>query len=162
MQVNIFDIGKHIQGAAATQHVAAVAAGSGDNAYVDGQEFDLQSFEQRPVSAAIIVLYEAALAQTETLSLKTKVEDDIETGMATDLAVYAYDGAEVDHGVVATGETGGSTEIGALVRSVHLGGVRRFFRFSVHQDLSASGTDTNQLMTAVVFFSGEAPATDSV
>ena len=65
--------------------------------------------------------------------------------------VYAYDGAETTGDVVATGGTGGSTEKGVYTRAVDLSGVNRYFRFSVHQDLNATGTDTNQLMAVVVF-----------
>ena len=157
MQVNFHDVGSYLAGGRACQHTAATAAGSGDNAYIDGDIFDLQAFANQPKSAALIAIFEAALQEDETLSLKTKVEHGDESDLS-DAAVYSYDGAEVDHGVVATGDTGGSTEGGGITRSVDLRGIKRYFRFSVHQDLSASGTDTNQLMAAVGFFSGACPA----
>lgn len=149
--VNEFDIGAYLQAGIACQHTAAVAAGSGDNAYIVGQQFDLQSFAVRPVSALLIASFEAVLAQDETLTLKSKVEHDTDVAWGT-VETYAYDGAESTGEVVATGDTGGSTELGVYTRAIDLSGVNRYFRFSVHQDLSASGTDTNQLMASVVFF----------
>jgi len=155
------DIGMFLESRCACQHTAATAAGSGDNAYIVGQEIDLQSFTNRPTSAALVAVFEATLAEGKTLSLKTKIEDDTVTGMGS-AAAYSYDGAERDHGVVATGPTGGGTVYGTLTRSVDLRGIRRFFRGSIHQDLSATGTDTNQLMGVWLFFSGSAPAPASV
>jgi hypothetical protein len=150
MIANDFDIGAHLKALIACQHTAAVAGGSGDNAYIVGDTIDLASFAQRPVSALLIAPFEAALAENKTLTIKSKVEHDTASNMGT-AVVYAYDGAETTGDVVATGGTGGSTEKGVYTRAVDLSGVNRYFRFSVHQDLNATGTDTNQLMAVVVF-----------
>jgi len=160
MEVNFSDIGSYVYAACACQHTAATAAGTGDNAYIDGVIFDLEALPFRPTSAVLVATYEAVLDEDETLTLKSKVEDDTDSGLAT-AAAYSYDGAESAGVVVATGDTGGSTEIGAYKRSIDLRGIRRYFRISVHQDLSASGTDTNQLMAGVLFFAGEAVQADS-
>jgi hypothetical protein len=163
MQVNFADIGKHLVGARACQHTQATAGGSGDNAYIVGDGIDLQSFASRPTSAVLVGVFETTLAENKTLTLKSKVEDDTVTGMGS-AAVYSYrtQGTELSHGVVATGGSGGSTEKGVIVRSVDLRGIRRFFRGSIHQDLSAANTDTCELMGVWMFFSGEAPAAGSV
>jgi len=150
MIANDFNIGAYLSAKRACQHTAAVAAGSGDNAYIVGDEIDLTSLPGRPTSCLIVAPFEAVLAQDETLTIKSKVEHDDVAGMGT-AAVYSYDGEESTGEVVATGDTGGSTEKGVYTRAVDLSGIKRYFRFSVHQDLSASGTDTNQLMAVVVF-----------
>ena len=157
MNVNFHDIGKYLEGAAAIAETGAVAAGGGDAAYVDGIQIDLQAFANRPVSAALVVHYTTTLTADKTLQIKTKVEQG---DAAASEEVYAYDGAEVDHGVVQTGAQTATS--GVIVRSVDLRGIKRYFRGSVYQDLSHTSTDTNQLAAVWVFFSGVAPATDSV
>jgi hypothetical protein len=158
MDVNFSHAGAYVHADCACQHTAAVAAGTGDNAYIVGQTFDLLALPFRPTSAILIATWETTLASSETLSLKSKVEHDTQSNMGT-ATVYTYDGAETTAMVVKTGVATGA--IGAYKRSVDLRGIKRYFRFSVHQDLSASGTDTSQLMAGVVFFSGDAPIADS-
>jgi len=148
--INDYDIGAFLKAKLACQHTAATAGGSGDNAYITGATIDLLSLPFRPTSALLIAPFEAALAENKTLTIKSKVEHDTASNMGT-AAVYTYDGAESTGAVVATGGTGGSTETGVYTRAVDLSGIKRYFRFSVHQDLNATGTDTNQLMAVVVF-----------
>lgn len=158
MDVNFSHAGAYVYAACACQHTAAVAAGTGDNAYIVGATFDLQALPFRPTSAILVATWETTLASSETLSIKSKVEDDTQSNMST-AAIYAYDGAETIAMVVKTGVATGA--VGAYKRSVDLRGIRRYFRFSVFQDLSASGTDTSQLMAGVLFFGGDAPQADA-
>lgn len=158
MDINFADAGSYFYAACAHQHTQATAAGTGDNAYVVGQIFDLRALPFRPTSAILVATCEATLAAAETLTLKSKVEEGDDSGLS-DAAIYAYDGAESSGVVVATGAV--TAGLYAYKRSVDLRGIKRYFRFSVHQDLSASGTDTNQLMAGVLFFSGEAVQADS-
>jgi hypothetical protein len=158
MHVNFSHAGAFVHADCACQHTAAVAAGAGDNAYIVGQTFDLLALPFRPTSAILVATWETTLASTETLTIKSKVEHDTASNMST-ATVYAYDGAETTGLVVKTGVCTGS--IGAYKRAVDLRGIKRYFRFNVFQNLSASGTDTSQLMAGVVFFSGDAPVADA-
>jgi hypothetical protein len=158
--VNDFDIGAHLEGALACQHTQATAAGTGDNAYITGAIIDLNALDGRPVSALLIAPFEAALQEDETLTVKSKVEHGDDSALG-DAEAYSYDGAESDGVVVATGGTGGSTELGVYTRAINLVGAKRYIRVSVHQDLSATGTDTNELMAALAFLSPSAPVSQS-
>jgi len=102
------------------------------------------------VSALLIAPFECVLTEAKTLTIKSKVEHDTASNMGT-AVVYAYDGAETAGDIVATGGVGGGTYKGVYTRAVDISGVNRYFRFSVHQDLSHTSTDTNQLMAVVVF-----------
>lgn len=149
MIANDFDIGAHLTARIACQHTAATAGGSGDNAYITGQTIDLASFPERPVSCLLVAPWEAALTDTKSLTIKSKVEHDDASNMSTAI-VYAYDGAE-STGKVVQLATATTTYYGVYTRAIDLSGIKRYFRVSVHQDLSNTATDTNQLMAVLVF-----------
>lgn len=141
--------------------VNATAAGAGDATEVDGVWIDRQDF----FSASVVLSYTATLQQAETLTLVSNVQDASDssgTGAADYGAVYAS-------AVVATGDTGGSTEVGAVKYNVDfLGGTQgaadgtaadRYIRVQFTPDLSASGTDTADVMAVVILGGAEdAPA----
>jgi hypothetical protein len=145
--LNDFNIGAYLSARIACEHTAAVAAGSGDAAYIVGDVIDLRTLPGRPVSALLVAPFEAVLTADKTLTIKSKVEHDDVIGMGT-ATVYTYDGAESTGEVVATGA---GTIKGVYTRAVDLSGIKRFFRFCVYQDLSHTSADTNQLMAVVVF-----------
>lgn len=112
----------------------AVAAGTGDNTESDGVYVDRDGFE----SAKMIIAFEAVLQATETLSIAANVQDATSSGGA---GVADY-GDAFANAVVATGDTGGSTERGVIEIDVDLNMANQYIRSQVTPNLSASGTDT--------------------
>ena len=152
MTIQFKDVGSYLDVAAGFADGSATAAGSGDATYKAGAILDLLALDH-PLSGAIVVQYSTTLAEDETLSLKVKIEHGEETDLS-DAADYTFgnpDGlAETVIAVVATGGTGGSTEVGAELYRYDLSGLKRYFRISVYPDLSASATDTATFAGALV------------
>lgn len=88
------------------------------------------------LSAKLIVNYTATLAAGETLSLAGNFQDALD-GSGTGAADY---GSVVAATVIATGDSGGSTEVGTAEIDVDLSGAREFIRSQVTVSSSASGT----------------------
>lgn len=88
------------------------------------------------LSAKLIVNYTATLAAGETLSLAGNFQDALD-GSGTGVADY---GSVVAATVIATGDSGGSTEVGTAEIDVDLSGAREFVRSQVTVSSSASGT----------------------
>jgi hypothetical protein len=131
--------------ASVSAHTSATAGGTGDNTAVTGLTIDRTAYGLA-ASAVFNIVWEAALAQTQTLTLKTlKVEDSADgSTWATYLTI-------TDPGVVATGPTGGGTLRGVTRVNAYLGSARRYIRFDWTPDLSASGTDTLLAMAHATF-----------
>jgi hypothetical protein len=117
--------------------VDVTAAGAGDNVEVDGAWIDRSGL----LSGKAVVVYTATLAQGETLSIAANAQD-ADDSSGTGAADY---GAALTSTVVATGDTGGSTETGVVELDFDLMGARGFLRLQFTPDLSASGTDTAEL-----------------
>ena len=140
MTVQAKDIGFVLTGVNGFANGAATAAGTGDAAYKAGAIQDMHDLNH-PLSGKVLIPFTATLAEGKTASFKSKIEHGDESDLS-DAATYSFGGAEVDHGVQATGDTGGSTEVGIITRDVDLSGIKRYFRISVYIDLNATGTDT--------------------
>ncbi len=116
------------------------AGGTGDNAAVVGATIDRVGYG----SAAVAVAYTTTLAAADTLSLTVQREvSDDGTAWETATTVQAAT-------VVATGDTGGSTETGVLKLRESYENTARYVRYTVTPNLSASGTDTARVACVVV------------
>ncbi|WP_316184713.1 hypothetical protein [Bradyrhizobium sp. SZCCHNRI1003] len=125
---------------------AATAGGTGDNTAVTGIAVD-RFAANMPRAAVVLVLWQAALAQNATLTLKTcEIEQsaDGQNWDATKLVSFA------DPGVVGTGGAGGSTARGMVKLAIDLSSAKRYVRFNHTPDLSAANTDTSNTAVAWV------------
>lgn len=135
MTVTNRNIGALIKTERAIANTAATAGGSGDNTAVAGAIIDRAQIGS-PLTGVLAIPYTATLAEGETLTLTYTVQE----GAASDLSdAETLKAAAV---VVATGDTGGSTETGVLEVDLQLSAAGRYVRCNVTPDLSASGTDT--------------------
>lgn len=125
------DIGAFIKGAIIGAGTAT-AGGTGDATKVTGQTIDRDNF----FSASIMIAYKAVLAEDETISFAVERQES-DDGTTWDTAVD-----EQTATVAATGATGGSTEYGTVKIDVNLTAQKRYVRYNVTPNLSASGTDT--------------------
>jgi hypothetical protein len=119
-----------------------VAAGAGDNTEVDSGYIDRQGYD----SCKMIIGYSATLAEGKTLSIAANLQDATSSGGA---GVADYGTAKAN-GVVATGGTGGSTETGVVELDFDLSGANQFIRGQMTPDLSATATDTADLMMIII------------
>lgn len=141
--MDIRNIGDVIKVVRAGANIAATAGGSGDATEVTGTIFDRLAIGS-PSSGVLAVSYTATLAEGETLSLTYSVEEGAESDLS-DAAVL-----KTGTVVLATGDTGGSTEAGVAEIDLNLKAAGRYVRADLTPDLSASGTDTAALAAVVV------------
>lgn len=126
----------------AAAFTALTAGGTGDNTAVTGITVDRVPGGVPFFSARILIAYSAVLAATKTLTLKSvKVEHSDDGSTWADYLTFT------DPGVVATGQSGGSTEKGVLELAVDLTSAKKYVRVDYTPDLSASGTDTATVVT---------------
>jgi hypothetical protein len=153
MQVR--NIGAYI----ATRHagqVSVVAGGAADGTEVDGGWIDRQDFH----SAKVVVSYTTTLADTESLTIAANLQDASDssgTGAADYGAVFASTSMVTSDG--------GTTEIGQAEFDIDfLGGTQgaadgtaadRYIRVQFTPTMSASGTDTAELMAIVILGGAE-------
>jgi hypothetical protein len=145
------NIGAYLNGIPAGL-VSATAGAGGDGTEVDGGFGSVKGF----ASAALVIAYEAVLAENETLSIAANVQDATDAS-GTGAADY---GATLANAVVATGGSGGSTERGVVVLDIDLlGGTqgdadgtcsREFMQGQFTPDLSATGTDTADVAAILI------------
>lgn len=150
MTIQAKDYGSYLSAVLGIANKAVTAAGAGDAAYEAGAIQDMQALDH-PLSGLAVIPYTTTLAQAATLTMKVKLEHGDDSGLS-DAADYAFKvtGGEVSKGVVATGDTGGSTETGVVTQRFDLSGLKRYFRLSVYVDLSAGSTDTVSYGSALV------------
>ena len=148
MTVQSKDIGFSLAAATGLANGAATAAGTGDDTEKVGAILDYKTLNHA-LSGSILIPWTATLQDTETISLTTKIEHG-DAANLSDKADYAFGCAEINHGVIGTGETGGTTEVGVVKHDVDLSGIKRYFRIAVTPDLSASGTDTAEFAGCLV------------
>lgn len=131
--------------------VEATAGGAGDATEKDGQWIDRQGY----LSATLVITYEATLGDGETLSIAANLQD-ADDDQGTGAADY---GDAIANAVVATGGTGGSTEVGQVRQDVDLSGAKQYVRGQFTPDLSAGTTDV-AVVSAVLILGGadEVPA----
>lgn len=123
--------------------VAVTAGGSGDGVEQDGDAWiDRQGFD----SCKVVVSWEAVLAHGETLTLAGNLQDATDNS-GTGVADH---GDALASAVVATADSGGSTERGTTEFDVDLTGANQFIRPQFTATMSASGTDTAQVMATVI------------
>lgn len=155
--MKVRNIGAYIAPRFSKVETDVTAGGAGDATEVDGAWIDTDGF----FSAQVAVFYSATLAQDETLSIAANYQDATAsdgTGAADYGAVYA-------NAVVATGDTGGSTETGVVTFDVDfLGGTQgaadgttanQYGRIQFTPDLSAGSTDTAKLYAVLILGGAE-------
>jgi hypothetical protein len=116
----------------------ATAGGTGDNTEVNGAYQSRMSDNGIALSAKLVISYTATLAAGATLTFAANFQDALTSG-GSGVADY---GDAVAATVVATGDSGGSTETGTFEVDVDLSGAREFIRAQVTPNLSAGATDT--------------------
>jgi hypothetical protein len=119
--------------------LSVTAGGAGDNTattlvYIDRLPANAGMFE----TAKLVIMTRAVLAQAATATLTVQLLDATSVGGAG----AANFGSATPAAVIATGGTGGSTELVATEIDVDLSGAREFVAARVTLDMSASGTDT--------------------
>jgi len=142
MHPNSTDSGAGLAVRYANVGTTATAGGSGDATEVDGAWIDRQGFN----SITVAIPYTATLAEDETLSVAANLQDASDSS-GTGAADF---GTALAATVQATGDTGGSTETGAVKLTFDLTEADRYVRIQFTPDLSAANTDTAKLAAAYV------------
>lgn len=123
--------------------VSATAAGSGDNTELTGEVIDRLGFN----GCVLAVPFRAALATGESLALTIKVAE------SDDGSTFGTDETIASAVNVATAASGGTIH-DCYKLAVNLSGVgaprKRYLRFKVTPNLSASGTDVAVISAAVI------------
>lgn len=142
------NVGALVQSKIASAFVSATAAGSGDNTAVTGATVDRldSSTGGLAESAVFDIAWQATLAATKTLTIKTVTVDTSADGSTWTTGYLTF----TDPGVVGTGASGGSTEKGVVQLTANLTSAQRYVRVNFTPDLSASGTDTASLVAMAV------------
>lgn len=155
MHMTRSDIGANLAAKYAVAGTDVTAGGSGDGTEVDGAWIDMQDFG----SSKIVIAYTATLADGETLSIAANAQDATDSS-GTGAADF---GTAYSSTVVATGDTGGSTETGVVELDLDVTEANRYVRVQFTPTMSAATTDTAEL--AAVYVVGGAdrnPVTNSV
>lgn len=113
----------------------ATAGGTGDATEIVGVVINRDNY----LSGVLAVPYTATLTADKSLKLTISVAESSD-GTTFDTAVKLKDAV-----VVATGDTGGSTETGLVEIDMNLSGYKQYVKFSVTPDLTATATDTCQV-----------------
>lgn len=132
---------------------AAAAASTGDNTEVDCdwvRRVDVTDGAEAGMfmSAKLVITYTAALGADDTLSFGVQFQDATSAAGAGD---EDY-GDAVAKTVVATGDSGGSTETGTVEIDIDLSGAREYVRSQITPDLSAGSADTAEWSAVLVLF----------
>lgn len=141
------NIGAFIEAKNAILGNQVVAGAAGDGLEQDGYWND----RSRRLSGVLVITYVAVLAQDETLSIGGNLQDATDAA-GTGAADY---GDALASAVVATGDTGGSTEIGTVEIDVDLSGAREFVRGQFTPTLSAASIDTVDLAAVLILSGGD-------
>jgi hypothetical protein len=148
MTPEIENIGGRIAVVRAAANTAVTAGGGGDNTAVTGVIIDRAAFGW-PQSAVFAIPFTTTLAATQSLAINSCVVQSGENSGLSDATTLATR----PNGNVAT-SSGGGTVTGVVEFDVNLSGAGRYVRFNYTPDLSASGTDTAALGSAVAVFGG--------
>ena len=110
----------------------ALAAGTGDNTKVTGQTIDRLGFR----SGSVLISMKTVLAEAATLTIAIEIQES-DDGSTWDTAEVIQAATTVE-----TGNTGGSTEYPCLKVDDKFESRKRYIRYNITPNLSASGTDT--------------------
>ncbi len=136
-----------------------VAAGTGDNTEDVGVIVDMQANEDL-LSGVIVVAGSATLADGKVLDVNDVKIEHGDAANLSDKADYTFGlNAKTSYAPVATGGTGGSTEVFEIKQNIDLTGVKRYWRVSIKPDLDATGTDVFEIGYCVVAVGESAPLT---
>jgi hypothetical protein len=120
----------------------AVAGGAGDDtAVVNAAGIDTKNYS----SALVVVNGTTTLGDADTLNLTVATTECDTLG-----GTYTAKETLSDDAVIATGDTGGSTEAGSVGYVIDLDDYERYVKFSFTPDLSAANTDTADLSYSVI------------
>ena len=129
---------------------AVITAGAGnDNVEVNGPWLDRRNDVKGPhLSVAVMILWEAVLTNSKTLSLAANLQD-----ATSAVGAGAADfGTALANAVVATSDASPNETIRGVTKfAVNLGAARQFLRLQLTANLSATGTDTVKLAAVFVF-----------
>jgi len=141
---NIHDVGSYITSAFGGA-VSVTGGGSGDASEVSG------GWVNRGVkkSAKVILTYTATLAEGETLTLASNVQDATDSS-GTGAADYGDSDESYSSAVVATGGTGGSTETGTVEYDIDLAGANGYIQTQFTPTMSATTADTAVVAATIV------------
>jgi len=120
--------------------VLILAGGTGDGVKITGVSIDCIGVK----SIALVTSYLAALTDTKTLALAHELQESADNS--------SWDSAEVIEAstVKGTGTTGGTNERGVCEFAINMHARKRYIRFNVTPELSASATDTATFHTIAV------------
>lgn len=147
-RTNFVNGGAFARSARGSGATAVTAGGTGDATEVNGLWQSRLGDKGIALSAKIIVSFTATLAAGETLTFAGNLQDALD-GAGAGAQDY---GALVAATVVATGDSGGSTETGTFEIDVDLSGAREFVRAQITPNLSRANTDTANYHIDYVFF----------
>lgn len=148
MRSELYNGGAYCRTARGTGNNAVTAGGSGDAVEVSSLWQAREGDKGIAMSAKLIISYTATLAVGETLSFAGNFQDDV----AGDGNAAADYGEAFPETIVATGETGGSTETGTVEIDIDLASARGYIRAQVTPNLSRGATDTAAWHMDLVFF----------
>ncbi len=135
-------------GAAGAQTAGALSAVTGE-VIIDREAHNM------PLSAVLLIIWQATLVSTHTFSLAYEV-DHGEAANLSDTASLASDTAAV----VCTGIVAGTAQDGVLAIPLDLGGAKRYLRVTVTPTTSAGSADT--VIFAAAFILGGASLVPAV
>lgn len=141
------DIGAYIEGKSALLGSQVVAGAGGDGLEQDGYWND----RSRRLSGVLMITFTAVLAEDATLSIGANLQDASDSA-GTGAADF---GDAIASAVVATGGSGGSTEIGTVELDVDLSGADAFVRGQITPTLSAASIDTVDISAVLVLSGGD-------
>lgn len=149
MRANMLDGGAFSRTVFQAINKTATAGGGGDATEVDCAWVDRElSGIGMAQSAKLVIAFTATLETGETLTFAGNFQDA--TALAgTGAADFATAFAPA---VVATGDSGGSTETGTYEVDIDLAGARQFVRTQITPNLSRGGTDTCEWSAVLVLY----------
>jgi hypothetical protein len=124
--------------------VLILAGGTGDGVKITGVTLDRYNGNAMADSCVLQTGWLAALADTKTLSLAHELQESADGS--------TWDTAEAIQASTVVGtSSGGTNERGVSVHDINMRGRKRYIRFNVTPDLSATGTDTATFHTVATF-----------
>lgn len=129
----LFDMGNALK-AVGLQAQSGVAAGTGDNTEVTSSGIDRKPEGLADYDAMLLVVgFKTTLGSSETLKLTVKISD------SADNSSWSSDTTMISAETQATGVA--TNSVGQRELGIDLRPYKRYVRFKITMDLSASGTD---------------------